>query len=353
MAKIVTGHTGSAHITADDWASFNAGLLSSSDVVLAFNMPEAKETTSGVVTLPKLEIIIQGVHCRTDGTEKVTIETGSQGLYRNDLIIGRYQKNASSGVESFSIAIVKGTASSSPADPSVTQNDIRSGGTLREVPLYRIVLYGSTIQKIEPVIPNIRNLRNLQKDVNAANDVAKAADARAENNSEDITKLDTRATNLEKKLDFKGTLRALSDNAKAALQSWVSSFNSSSGNPDVLGAGIMLQDASGSEKASLRIYSNGKMQFQHGNNSYNIPIIQRGSQSMTVEKANTAVKKDITFPNAYKSIPNVFVTIHASNPLKYGVSVGGVTAKGFTLYFNATSATTATIEWCSIGRLDQ
>ena len=234
----------------------------------------------------------------------------------------------------------------------MTQNDIRSGGTLREVPLYRIVLYGSTIQKIEPVISNIRNLRNLQKDVNAANDVAKAADARAEKNSEDITKLDTRATNLEKKLDFKGTLRALSDNAKAALQSWVSSFNSSSGNPDVLGAGIMLQDASGSEKASLRIYSNGKMQFQHGNNSYNIPIIQRGSQSMTVEKSNTAVKKDITFPNAYKSIPNVFVTIHASDPLKYGVSVGGVTAKGFTLYFNATSATTATIEWCSIGRLD-
>lgn len=353
MAKIVTGHTGSAHITADDWASFNAGLLSSSDVVLAFDMPEAKETTSGVVTVPKLEIVIQGVHCRTDGTEKVTIETGSQGLYRNDLIIGRYQKNASSGVESFSVAIVKGTASSSPADPSVTQNDIRSGGTLREVPLYRIVLYGSTIQKIEPVIPNIKNLRNLQKDVNAANDVAKAADARSEKNSEDITKLDTRATNLEKKLDFKGTLRAFSDNAKAALQSWVSSFSSSSGNPDVLGAGIMLQDASGSEKASLRIYSNGKMQFQHGNNSYNIPIIQRGSQSMTVEKANTAVKKDITFPNAYKSIPNVFVTIHASDPLKYGVSVGGVTAKGFTLYFNATSATTATIEWCSIGRLDQ
>lgn len=353
MAKIVTGHTGSAHITADDWASFNAGLLSSSDVVLAFNMPEAKETTSGVVTIPKLEIVIQGVHCRTDGTEKVTIETGSQGLYRNDLIIGRYQKNASSGVESFSVAIVKGTASSSPADPSVTQNDIRSGGTLREVPLYRIVLYGSTIQKIEPVISNIKNLRNLQKDVNAANDVAKAADARAETNSDDIAKLDTRTTNLEKKLDFKGTLRAFSDNAKAALQSWVSSFSSSSGNPDVLGAGIMLQDASGSEKASLRIYSNGKMQFQHGNNSYNIPIIQRGSQSMTVEKANTAVKKDITFPNAYKSIPNVFVTIHASDPLKYGVSVGGVTAKGFTLYFNATSATTATIEWCSIGRLDQ
>ncbi len=353
MAKIVTGHTGSAHITADDWASFNAGLLSSSDVVLAFDMPEARETTSGVVTIPKLEIVIQGVHCRTDGTEKVTIETGSQGLYRNDLIVGRYRKNASSGVESFAVDIVKGTASSSPADPSVTQNDIRSGGTLREVPLYRIVLYGSTIQKIEPVISNIRNLRNLQKDVNAANDVAKAADSRAKMNSEDITKLDTRATNLEKKLDFKGTLRALSDNAKAALQSWVSSFNSSSGNPDVLGAGIMLQDASGSEKASLRIYSNGKMQFQHGNNSYNIPVIQRGSQSMTVEKANTAVKKDITFPNAYKSIPNVFVTIHASDPLKYGVSVGGVTAKGFTLYFNATSATTATIEWCSIGRLDQ
>lgn len=353
MAKIVTGHTGSAHITADDWASFNAGLLSSSDVVLAFDMPEAKETTSGVVTLPKLEIIIQGVHCRTDGTEKVTIETGSQGLYRNDLIIGRYQKNASSGVESFAVDIVKGTASSSPSDPSVTQNDIRSGGTLREVPLYRIVLYGSTIQKIDPVISNIKNLRNLQKEVNAANDIAKAADSLAEVNSEDITKLDTRATNLENKLDFKGTLRAFSDNAKAALMSWVSSFNSSSGNPEVIGAGISLQDANGSEKSSLRIYSNGKMQFNYKDNSYNVPIIQRGSQSMTVEKANTAVKKEITFPNAYKSIPNVFVTIHASDPLKYGVSVGGVTSKSFTLYFNATSTTTATIEWCSIGRIDQ
>lgn len=353
MAKIVTGHTGSAHITSDDWAALNAGLVAENDAVLAFNMPTATETSSGVITVPKMEILIQGVHCRTDGTEKVTVETGSQGLYRRDLIIGRYQKNSSSGVESFSIDIVKGTASSSPSDPSVTQNNIRSGGTLREVPLYRVNLYGSTIQSIEPAIDNVMNLLNLQSTAKGAADAAKNASSTATNANTGVSKLEKRADALESKLDFKGTLRAISDYAKAALRSWVSEYNSSTSKPEVLGAALALQDSSGNEQSSLRIYSSGKMQFSHGDNDYNIPIIQRGSQSMSTTKANTAVKKDITFSKPYKSAPNVFLTIHANDPLKYGASVSGITAKGFTLNFNAEGVVTELVEWCAIGRVDQ
>lgn len=353
MASIVTGHTGSAHITSDDWASLNAGLVSTADAVLAFNMPDAAETSSGVITVPKMEILIQGVHCRTDGTEKVTVSTGSQGLYRKDLIIGRYRKNSSSGIESFEIDIVKGTASSSPEDPSVTQNNIRSGGTLREVPLYRVNLYGSTIQSIEPVIDNVQNMLNIQKTANGAKDLAQSASSSAKNANIGVSKLETRATDLEKKLDFKGTLRAISDYAKAAIRSWVSEYDSSTSKPDVLGAALALQDTAGNEKSSLRIYSNGKMQFSYGDNDYNIPIIQRGAQSMSTSKANTAVKKDITFPKPYKTAPNVFLTIHANDPLKYGASVSGITAKGFTLNFNATGVVTELVEWCAIGRLDQ
>lgn len=352
MAKIVTGHTGSAHITSDDWAALNEGLVSGGDAILTFNMPDAVETSSGVITLPKMELVIQGVHCRTEGTEKVTVATGSQGLYRKDIIVGRYKKSSSSGVESFEIDIVKGTASSSPEDPTLTQNDIRAGGTVREAALFRVNLYGSTIQSIEPVISVVKNMFNIQKVADGAHLLANNANAYAKNVDNRSETLAKRTDALEKKLDFAGTLRSLSKYAKSAMQSWVSSYDSVTTKPDVLGASLALQDEAGNEKASLRIYSNGRMLFSYSDEAYEIPVIQRGSQSMSVTKASTVVKKTIFFPKPYKSAPNVFLSVLTSDPLKCDASVTDVTAKGFTLHFNATAAMSANIDWCSIGRLD-
>jgi hypothetical protein len=352
MAKIVTGYTGSEHITSDDWASLNAGLVSAGDAILTFNMPDAVETSSGVITLPKMELMIQGVHCRTDGTEKVTVATGSQGLYRNDLIVGRYKKASSSGVESFEIDIVKGTASSSPEDPTLTQNDIRAGGTVREAALFRVRLYGSTIQSIEPVISVVKNMFNIQGTASSALSLAKNANAYAKNVDNRSETLEKRTSSLEKKLDFAGTIRSLSQYAKAAIQSWVSSYDSTTTKPENLGASMSLQDSSGNEKASIRIYSNGRIIYTLDDEAYEVPIFQRGSQSMSVTKANTSVKKTVSFPKSYKSAPNVFLSISTSNPLNCAASFSNVTAKGFTLHFNATAAMSANIEWCSIGRLD-
>lgn len=353
MASIVTGYTGKNHITSDDWASLNAGILSSGDIVLSLNAPEAKETTSGVVTLPKMELSIQGVHCRTDGTEKVTVATGSQGLYRNDLIIGRYRKNSSSGVESFEIDIVKGTAASQAEDPALTVNNIRTGGTLREVALFRVVLYGSNIQSITAVITNVGAMRDIQSMASGAKSTADNFNAKLNTTNANVSELQRRMNTQESKLDFSGVLRSISEYAKAAIQSWVSEYDSSTSKPDVLGARLAVQDANGTEKASLRIYSNGKIQYSFGDNDYNIPIIQRGTVSVSTSKANEAVKKDITFSKPYRTAPNVFVTVHANDPLKYGVSVSNVTTKGFTAVYNATGAASATVEWCAIGRIDQ
>ena len=90
---------------------------------------------------------MQGRHIRIEAGETVnlTLENGTQGQYRNDLVVCRYTKEAS-GVEKAELAVIKGTpATSNPEDPAYTAGDIQAGDLLAEMPLYRIPLDGITV----------------------------------------------------------------------------------------------------------------------------------------------------------------------------------------------------------------
>lgn len=100
----------------------------------------------------------------------IAIASGSQGTNRNDIIVRRYAKNASTGIESTKYAVIKGTtASGTAADPKVTTGDIRSGATLHEMALYRVKLTGTKITAVVPMFNILKNMATLQKELAGSN----------------------------------------------------------------------------------------------------------------------------------------------------------------------------------------
>lgn len=147
---LVTGHAGSAHVTAADQGSFNAGLLGEGSYVLnRGNKFRATVISNNTIRIADGDICMQGRHVRLDSGTYVdlAIANGTQGSYRNDLIVVRYTKDSLSGVEQCNLVVIKGTPTTgSPADPAYNQGNILTGNVLvADMPLYRIPLNGLNV----------------------------------------------------------------------------------------------------------------------------------------------------------------------------------------------------------------
>ena len=151
---LVTGYKGAAHITAEDIGAFNAGVFGSGEYVLnSGNKLAASVISNNTIRILDGDLVVQGRHVtlKKDTYEEVTIENGETGMNRKDLIVARYTKDSTNGIENVVFAVIKGEFSDSEAsDPAHTTGDILSGGcTLHEMPLYRITLTGLNVGEPE------------------------------------------------------------------------------------------------------------------------------------------------------------------------------------------------------------
>lgn len=159
MPKIITAHTGTPHITADDVGALLKAAIGNNDYLLS-DTPEtftAALLDNNTLQLSDAEVVLQGTHIRIQATDKVTIEQGQNGMKRIDFVVCRYSKD-DNGVESAEVAIVKGTPSASPSAPVVAQGDIRNGATLHEMPLFRVEMEGFTVTSIKNVCETVNSL---------------------------------------------------------------------------------------------------------------------------------------------------------------------------------------------------
>lgn len=145
--ELITGHAGSAHISAADDGWLNVGVVGSGKYVLdtgtqfACNVQSANLVTVGIG-----DALFEGRHVRVSATENVALDNGAQGMKRNDLICIKYEYDSVTSVESASLAVVKGTASSStPVDPTIPSGSILEGATTAYMPLWRIPISGIAV----------------------------------------------------------------------------------------------------------------------------------------------------------------------------------------------------------------
>lgn len=150
LINIVTGFKDEPHVTSADDGSLNAGIFGEGTYILNRGQKmRAEIVNANTVRIYDGDVIMQGRQARieTGNYKELTIDNGAQGMKRNDLVIVRYTKDASTQVESMELDVIKGTATSgTPTDPSYTNGNIFSGAALAEYPLYRITINGLTPQ---------------------------------------------------------------------------------------------------------------------------------------------------------------------------------------------------------------
>lgn len=145
--ELITGHAGSAHISAADDGWQNVGAFGSGKYVLDTGTQFAAEVQSAnLVTVGVGDAMFEGRHVRVSATENVAIDNGAQGMNRNDIICIKYEYDSGTDVESASLEVVKGTASSStPSDPTIPSGSILDSDSTAYMPLWRIPIEGITV----------------------------------------------------------------------------------------------------------------------------------------------------------------------------------------------------------------
>ena len=147
--EIVDGMTGTKHISSDDLSALNVATIGKSDCVLKYGddfkltMASANSATLGTGVG-----MVGGKRFWNQAATSLTIQSGTQGQKRNDLVVARYAKT-SEGIESITPVVIKGTPTTgTAADPEVTANDLK----LWRVPLYGISV-GEPVKLFTPVTP--------------------------------------------------------------------------------------------------------------------------------------------------------------------------------------------------------
>lgn len=117
---------GTPHISSDDLAALNTAAIGKADCVLHYGddfkavMSSANECLVGTGVG-----MVGGRRFWNQATCSLTIQSGTQGQKRNDLIVARYSRT-SEGIESIEPVVIKGTPTTgTPADPEVTANDLK------------------------------------------------------------------------------------------------------------------------------------------------------------------------------------------------------------------------------------
>lgn len=149
--RLVTGYAGEAHITSADAGALYAAIAGPGQYVMATgNRMAASIVTNNQVRLLDGDLLMQGRHARIEpgAIVDLTIDSGASGYNRNDLIVARYTKDSSSGVESMALVVIKGTPSTgAAADPAYISGDLINGNASQnDMPLYRITLNGLNAQ---------------------------------------------------------------------------------------------------------------------------------------------------------------------------------------------------------------
>lgn len=147
---LVTGYQGQSHVAAEDHGSLNAAIVGSGNYVLNRGFQFAATVISNnTIRISGGDLLIQGRHTRLAGGAFVdlAIDNGTQGNGRNDLIVCRYTKNATTGVEECNLVVIKGTETTGTAvDPDYSAGDILDSADAQvDFPLWRIPLDGLTV----------------------------------------------------------------------------------------------------------------------------------------------------------------------------------------------------------------
>ena len=151
--ELVTGHSGEDHVSSADTGRFNAGVCGTGKYVLATGSQFAYTIVSAnQINIASGDAVNQGRHIiiPQNTYESAAIQNGTNGKTRIDVIALRYSKVSSGGstIETAELVVIKGAevnVGSVPTVPAVTSGNIFAGAAQDDMPLYQVLITGTSI----------------------------------------------------------------------------------------------------------------------------------------------------------------------------------------------------------------
>lgn len=154
--ELVTGRKGSPHITSQQDRQKNQGTWGEDAYIMKTgNMLEPQVQSSNEIHIMDGALMFQGAlfAVKVGTYDVVTINNGSQGMLRKDLIVARYTYDVAQNVESAEWVVIQGEpAESNPALPTPTSGDIQTGSTTVDCPVFAVNLDGINVTGVD-IIP--------------------------------------------------------------------------------------------------------------------------------------------------------------------------------------------------------
>lgn len=150
--ELITGRSGRDHISSNHARMLNAGIYGADHYLLkqlSWDTPPSMQDANTVIIPPRV-LMMNGAQVVIDQAETVTIQSGSQGQKRSDIIVCRYSLDTSTGYETATLQAIKGTpAGGTPKDPAIETDSIIGGAIVHDMPICRINLDGITITGVD------------------------------------------------------------------------------------------------------------------------------------------------------------------------------------------------------------
>lgn len=151
--EIVDGMTGTKHISSSELAILNVATIGAWNCVLSYDSNfKLTMTDSNHATLGPGAGVAAGRRFLNKASTPLTIQSGTQGQNRNDIIAAEYKKT-SAGIESVELVVIKGTPTTgTAADPNVSNDCVK---------LWRVPLRGITVSTPQRLFTPLTSLNNL------------------------------------------------------------------------------------------------------------------------------------------------------------------------------------------------
>lgn len=162
---------GSTVSARDDAFIYNA-IIGESGVYSYGNKLEHTVISANIIRIKDGIVQVQGRNfiIYPSETIDVSIDNGTQGMKRNDIIVVEFERTSSK--ETISIKVIKGTAISggNPTDPILVQEDTLASGIKYQMPLYRVRINGINVDGVDDLRKYISSLHKSLQVVNETDD---------------------------------------------------------------------------------------------------------------------------------------------------------------------------------------
>lgn len=163
--KIVSGRTGSPHVTSQQFRQMLEGILGQDSYILTSGENLKPELSSNNLLKIRSGMMCHHgcISCVEIGTyDEVTLTNGSHGMQRIDLVVNRYTRNAETEVEKCEWKVINGTAkASSPAVPTYTKGNLQEGDLVDECPVFEIHYNGINVTEVKSLLSVAGSLAEL------------------------------------------------------------------------------------------------------------------------------------------------------------------------------------------------